>query len=148
MPQPLRAAAFDSPRLATHGILAWRSPTETLLLGDGPAAFIELAQRLASMTDGCMVDQSGGFCAIRVQGRKGGELLQRLGAETAIPGLGEARVGRLAEVTVLTAAVRSGELLLLIERVYAEHLQEWLRATVKDMGHCNDPSHLPDKRIS
>jgi hypothetical protein len=58
--------------------------------------------------------------------------LQRLGAATAIASLGEARSGRLAELHVLTACVQSGEFLLLVERVYANHLIEWIRATVAD----------------
>ena len=38
----------------------------------------------------------------------------------------------LAEVQVLTVCVRSGEFLLFIERVYADHLHEWMRTTAAD----------------
>jgi sarcosine oxidase gamma subunit len=79
-----------------------------------------------------MVDQTGGICVFRVQGERGRDLLQRLGATTAIPGLGEACGGRLAEVQVLAVCVQSGEFLLFIERVYADHLHEWMRTTAAD----------------
>jgi hypothetical protein len=59
--------------------------------------------------------------------------LLRLGAATAIPTLGEARSGRLAELQVLTACVNAGEYLLLVERVYAIHLLEWIGATAADL---------------
>jgi hypothetical protein len=59
--------------------------------------------------------------------------LLRLGAATAIPNLGEARSGRLAELQVLTACLVSGEVLLLVERVYANHLLEWIGATAADL---------------
>ncbi len=55
-----------------------------------------------------------------------------MGAATAIPAPGEARSGRVAEVPVLTACVESGEFLMLVERVYADHLLGWMRATVAD----------------
>ena len=82
--------------------------------------------------DGCMVDQTGGICVLRVQGVRAGDLLLRLGATTAVPDLGEARSGRLAELHVLTACVQAGEYLLLVERVYADHLIGWIRATAAD----------------
>ncbi|MGC2033499.1 MAG: hypothetical protein WA642_26015, partial [Steroidobacteraceae bacterium] len=74
------------------------------------------------------------ICVLRVQGPRAGELLQRLGAVTAIPGLGEARGSRLAEVHVLTACVQRAEYLLFVERVYAAHLIEWIRLTLADLA--------------
>jgi sarcosine oxidase gamma subunit len=135
LPQPSRATLAAA--AAGHDaqiVLAWRSPTETLLLCDGGAAFAELKARLAGAADGCMVDQTGGICVLRVQGRRCGDLLQRMGAATAIPGLGEARGGRLAELHVLTACVQTGEFLLFVERVYADHLVEWMRTTLADFS--------------
>lgn len=131
LPQPQRAtltAAGD----AAASVLAWRSPTETLVLCSGAAALAGLGQRLAGAADGCMVDQTGGIRVLRVLGPRAGELLQRLGAMTAIPSLGEARGGRLAEVHVLTVCVRTAEYLLFVERVYAPHLIEWIRLTLAD----------------
>jgi hypothetical protein len=80
-----------------------------------------------------MVNQTGGIGALRVRGKKAGDLLLRLGAATAIPNLGEARSGRLAELQVMTACLLPGEFLLLVERVYANHLLEWIGATAADL---------------
>jgi hypothetical protein len=79
-----------------------------------------------------MVDQTGGIRVLRLQGRRAGDLLLRLGAATAIPGLGEARSSRLAELHVLTVCVQAGQYLLLVDRVYAKHLLDWIGATVAD----------------
>jgi sarcosine oxidase gamma subunit len=134
LPQALRATARDSRPGAGGLILAWRSPTETLLLcGDHDRpAFAELQQRLAGAADGSMVDQTGGIRGYRLEGQRARDLLPRMGAITTIPGLGEARSGRLAELQVLAACVRAGEYLLWVETVYADHLTKWMRATVAD----------------
>jgi heterotetrameric sarcosine oxidase gamma subunit len=134
LPEPLHASRADSATSDTDIILAWRSPTETLIVGNHGAAFAELQRRLASAADGCMVDQTGGIRVLRLQGRRAGDLLLRLGAATAIPGLGEARSGRLAELHVLTACVQAGQYLLLVERVYARHLLDWIGATAADLA--------------
>jgi heterotetrameric sarcosine oxidase gamma subunit len=132
LPEPLQVSKADGATSDADIMLAWRSPTETLLLGKDGAAFAQLERRLASAQDGCMVDQTGGIRVLRLQGRRAGDLLLRLGAATAIPGLGEARSGRLAELHVLTACVRAGQYLLLVERVYAKHLLDWIGATAAD----------------
>jgi len=132
LPEPLRAFQIGSATQGSYVILAWRSPTETLLLSNDRAAFEGLERQLAAAADGCMVNQTGGVCVLRAQGDKAGHLLLRLGAAAAIAGLGEARSGRLAELQVLTACVQAGEILLLVERVYANHLIEWIRATAAD----------------
>jgi len=133
LPEPLRAFQVGNATQRANVILAWRSPTETLLLCNEKAAFDELERQLAAAPDGCMVNQTGGICVLRVQGEKTGDLLVRLGATTAIPNLGEARTGRLAELPVLTARVSPEECLLLVERVYANHLLEWMGATAADL---------------
>jgi sarcosine oxidase gamma subunit len=131
LPEACRATVAAAGRDAQI-VLAWRSPTETLLLCKDPAAFAGLEAGLAGVADGCMVNQTGGICVLRVLGPRRGDLLQRMGAPTAIPGLGLARGGRLAEVHVLTACIQEGEFLLFVERVYADHLVEWMRATAAD----------------
>ena len=133
LPEPLRAFQIGSATQGSYVILAWRSPTETLLLSNGRAAFEELERQLAAAPDGCMVNQTGGICVLRVRGEQAGNLLLRLGAATAIASLGEARSGRLAELQVLTARVSPEECLLLVERVYANHLFEWIAATAADL---------------
>ena len=133
LPEPLRAFQVGSATPRPYVVLAWRSPTETLLLTNDRAAFGELERQLAAEVDGCMVNQTGGICVLRVQGLKAGDLLLRLGSATAIPDLGEARSGRLAELHMLTACVLPKEYLLLVERVYANHLLEWINATAVDL---------------
>ncbi|HEV7612212.1 MAG TPA: hypothetical protein VGO37_10080 [Steroidobacteraceae bacterium] len=134
IPQPLHAAAFDTGGFHARGVLAWRGPTETLLLCTDRAMLADLERRLLSATDGCMVEQTGGVCVIRAQGRRARDFLQRMGATTAVPDLSEARAGRLAELHVLTVCVQAEEFLLIVERVYAEHLMGWMRSTAEDFN--------------
>jgi sarcosine oxidase gamma subunit len=132
LPEPLRAVEAGASASDAHFVLAWRSPTETLLLCERRAALAELEQRLAGRSDGCMVNQTGGVSVIRVGGRRARQLLLRLGAQTVIPRLGEALGGRCAEIPVLTLCIREGEFISLVERVYAAHWLEWVRVTVAD----------------
>jgi heterotetrameric sarcosine oxidase gamma subunit len=134
LPEPLRAFQVGSATQGSYVILAWRSPTESLLLTNNGAAFEELERQLAGAADGCMVNQTGGILVLRARGDKTGDLLLRLGSATAIAGVGEARSGRLADLHVLTVCVQPEEHLLLVERVYANHLFEWIAATAADMG--------------
>jgi sarcosine oxidase gamma subunit len=133
LPEPLRAFRVGNATQGAYVMLAWRSPTETLLLSNERAAFDEIEQQLAAAPDGCMVNQTGGISVLRVHGEKAGDLLLRLGAATSVPNVGEARSGRLAELPVLTACVWPKEYLLLVERVYAPHLLEWIGATAADL---------------
>jgi sarcosine oxidase gamma subunit len=142
LPQALRAdlSALDSSTRVpiTQGgdakfILAWRSPTETLLLSADRGAFAQLEESLASLPDGCMVDQTGGLCAVRVSGSRAGDMLLRLGSSASIPAVGEARSSRLADLQVLTLCVQPGTLILLVERVYLPHLVGWISATAADL---------------
>jgi heterotetrameric sarcosine oxidase gamma subunit len=115
-------------------LLAWRSPTETLVLcpAGSSAALAALAATVEGAVDACVVDQTGGIWILRLQGPRIGELLRRLGATTAVPSLGACRIGRLAEITVASLCVREGEVLLLVERSYADHLLGWIRETFAD----------------
>jgi hypothetical protein len=117
----------------SNGILAWRSPTETLLLAPGAAPFELLNWRLGQTNDACCVEQTGGFWILRVSGAHSADLLCRLGASTSVPRQGQALTGRLAEISVMSLCVRSDELLLVVDRNYADHLLGWIRATIADM---------------
>jgi sarcosine oxidase gamma subunit len=130
MPEPLGAARMEHE--GGHSILAWRSPSETLFLCSAAEAFSKLEHRLAEAADGCLVNQCGGIRVVRVSGAEARGLLLRLGAATALPHLGEARTGRLAELSVLTLSVAPDEYLLLVERVYMHHLLDWIQATAAD----------------
>jgi sarcosine oxidase gamma subunit len=131
--EPLHAIHVAPSTDSAHFILAWRSPSENLLLCSNQAAFSAIATKLAAAVDGCMVDQTGGIRVVRVAGSRARDLLLRLGAATALPDLGEARTGRLAELSVLTLCVRPSEYLLLVERVYEPHLFGWIHATAADV---------------
>jgi len=129
-------------------LLAWRSPTETLLLEpleptdgntlsdraatpvNGPAA---IAAACANATDGCLVDMTGGINAFVASGARVAELLSRLG-NAAVPAVGQSRVGRLADLTVCTFSIRKNETWLLVERVYAAHLRGWIEASFADLS--------------
>jgi sarcosine oxidase gamma subunit len=147
LPQPLRAdaATLGSTALGSTTlistiqggnskfILAWRSPTETLLLSEDRDAFAHLKESLASVPDGCMVDQTGGLCPVRVSGSRAGDMLLRLGSGASIPAAGEARSSRLADLQVMTLCVQPGTLILLVERVYLAHLLGWMSTTAADL---------------
>jgi hypothetical protein len=127
-----RALPGNKEAVLTAGgdILAWRSPTETLWLGTGNADFAGLAARTAGMSDGCVVDQTGGITGITAVGPGVADLMSRLGG--ASPALGESRICRLADLTVAASCVRPGEIWLLVERIHAPHLQGWIAATLRD----------------
>jgi sarcosine oxidase gamma subunit len=138
LPQPLRAvsepvaAEAEGAPAGAQLVLAWRTPTETLLVCSDRRVISGLERRLAGAADGCIVNQTGGIWAIRVQGPRARELLLRLGSAASIPALGEARSSRLADLHVTAICVREGEILLLLERVYAAHLLAWIHATAAD----------------
>jgi hypothetical protein len=114
-------------------ILAWRSPTETLLLSDETTLIEQLEGEAALHPDGCIVELTGGACVVRADGEAVPELFTRIGGQATWPGLGEARRSRLADVPVLALQVQLGEILLVLDRVYVEHLMSWIRATAADL---------------
>lgn len=113
-------------------ILAWRHPTQSLVLSNDAAVLSALQSALSNAVDGCCLNQSGGLWVLRVQGVRTPDLLLRLGNEASVTKPGEARVSRIAELPVLSLSVKPGETLLLIDRVYAEHLLNWIRVTLAD----------------
>jgi heterotetrameric sarcosine oxidase gamma subunit len=113
-------------------ILAWRSPTETLVLDTDAKRFSNLKVALAVARDGCIVDQSGGLWVLRASGGRVSDLLTRLGGSTSVPNIGAARRGRLADVSVLALCVEPDETLLVVDRVYSQHLLAWIRQTAAD----------------
>jgi len=112
--------------------LAWRSPTETLLLTPSAPRLAQLEEQLALARDGCLVNLTGGLKVLRVTGDRIADLLCRLGGTASVPAPGEARRSRLADVPVLALAVRAGETLLVVDRGYAAHLMAWIRETLLD----------------
>ncbi|MDE2305340.1 MAG: hypothetical protein KGL34_07260 [Gammaproteobacteria bacterium] len=115
-------------------ILAWRGPRETWILAasEGPLERLEAA--CAGKDDVCLVVQTDGILGIHASGTGTPELLRRLGSFGSVPHRGEARTGRFADVAVTVLGLDDREALLLVERVYAEHLLGWVRETLLDMN--------------
>ena len=132
LPRPRQVLAI-APGTAAEIMLAWRSPTEVLVLSAGAAPFEALAAALRAATHACFVDQTGGFWALRAAGPRAQDLLVRLGGAAAIPQPGEALIGRFADLSVVAVCLRAQQYLLLVERVYAEHLLAWTSATIGDL---------------
>ena len=132
LPEVLRASSKVGPQ-GESCLLAWRSPTETLLLSDDPGAFSDVARRLNSATDGCMVEQTGGLIVLAVQGDRAADLLRRLGSQASIPAVGEARTSRLAELPILSLSLPEGTVWLVAERVHLTHLSGWIEKTLADL---------------
>ena len=125
-------SAEGTPKSGSELVLAWRSPTETLLVTADAGCLAAVERFAAARSDGCLVDQTGGILTLVVAGTRAPDLLSRLGSIDAVPALGEARTSRLAELAVMSLCTRPGEILLLVERVYVRHLFGWIRETVAD----------------
>jgi sarcosine oxidase gamma subunit len=133
LPAPLRAARRVVGGSGAELILAWRSPTETLLITPDAAAFAAIASRMADHAAlGCLVEQTGGVCLWQASGARTRELLERVGSVASMPGLNEARTSRIAELAVLALCVHEDRVMLLVERVHGEHLIAWIRDTAAD----------------
>jgi sarcosine oxidase gamma subunit len=146
LPEPLRAhrrplrttvvsaetIAEGTAKAGSELVLAWRSPTETLLVTADAGWLAAIGGFAAARSDGCLVDQTGGILTLVVVGARAPDLLSRLGSTDAIPAFGEARTSRLAELSVMSLCARPGEIMLLVERVYVRHLVGWIRETVAD----------------
>ena len=144
LPEPLRAhrrlrALGGSGAAGSELVLAWRSPTETLLVTADAGWLAAVSAFAAGRSDGCLVDQTGGILSLVLTGARVPDLLLRLGSTDAIPALGEAHTSRLAELSVMSVCTRPGEILLLVERVYVRHLIGWIRETVADFRETGAP---------
>jgi len=137
LPEPLRAGRAG--RAGSELVLAWRSPTETLLVTADAGWLAAVSAFAAGRSDGCLIDQTGGILSLVLTGARVPDLLLRLGSTDAIPALGEARTSRLAELAVMSLCTRPGEILLLVERVYVRHLLGWIRETVADFKETGGP---------
>jgi hypothetical protein len=131
MPRPLQCAHY-APAAGTGVRLICCHSTETLALCESSATGAALQAYCDGRADGCLVELTGGLWAWTVAGGRGADLIARLGSVAAVPGPGEARTARLAEIAATVVRVAPEELLLLVDRVYAEHLQAWMRETLAD----------------
>jgi sarcosine oxidase gamma subunit len=135
LPQPLRAVCYPVAAVPSGLLLAWRSPTECWLLTSDATAFASILNYGARVAAaGCLVDQTGGFTVWRLAGTRVRAVLERVGSSASMPAPGEARSSRLAELPVTVLRVEEGGVLLLVERVYAEHWLGWMRETMADLA--------------
>jgi hypothetical protein len=137
---------------AARDILAWRSPTDTLLVcaggswdftaapvggwpygsADTSRTLEDIAAHTTGIIDGCLVDQTGGISVFVAEGPGTEALLSRLGG-LGVPVPGQSSVGRIADLTLCIFSIRAGETWMLVERVYADHLRGWIQATLADL---------------
>jgi len=134
LPDSLCALRSAEERTWEAIILAWRSPTETLMISAAPTLIETLQGAAATLPDGCIVDQRGGALVFRARGEAVAELFTRLGGQGAGPAIGESRRTRLADVAVLAAKVQPEETLLIVERCYAPHLIGAIRISAADLS--------------
>jgi hypothetical protein len=135
MPGPLQALRYaGNPGEAmpdTQILLASRSPNETLLLCNQAWVLAAFEDFAAGRSDGCVVNQTGAYRVWDIAGERAPEFWARLGS-ASLPALGEARVSRVAELTVMTSSVEAGSTLVLVDRLYSEHLAGWMTETLRD----------------
>jgi sarcosine oxidase gamma subunit len=132
LPGPLQAVRHQGAR--GQLVLAWRTPTETLVIAETPQVLEPLAHAVADAPGwGCLVTQTGGFRAWQVSGKRTGDLIVRVGSLASMPAMGEARTSRMAELPILSVRVSEDAVMLLVERVHEEHLLGWISETAADL---------------
>jgi sarcosine oxidase gamma subunit len=125
VPEPLRCVAVRPPTAAA-GLFAWRSPTETVWICDSPSRFEEIKSALEEADDGYLVDQTGGRRLLELRGPRSGELLSHVGSGFAEMAVGASKSGRMADIAVLACRPSVEEWLLVVDRLYLEHLLGFL----------------------
>lgn len=137
LPEPLRCAVVRPPAAAA-GIFAWRSPTETVWIGDSPPRFDELKSALKEADDGYLVDQTGGRRLVQLRGPRSGKLLAHVGSGFDEIAVGASKIGRMADIAVLVCRPSEEEWLLVVDRLYLEHLlgslPPWASRTTTAVG--------------
>jgi heterotetrameric sarcosine oxidase gamma subunit len=132
LPKVTQASITDASDQSA-ALLAWRSPTETLVITASAAGFDAISRLCAVTAGGCFVDQSHGHSVLSATGCYVPTLIARLGDANLMPSLGESKRGRLADLPVLALKVHASETLLLVDRAYQAHLVQWIRATALDL---------------
>jgi hypothetical protein len=138
LPPPQRASF--SPGATPLITLAWRAPSEVLALCDSALVLEQLSSAVADLTDGCLVDLTGGLCILQVAGERVHDLFALLGGQQVCPTLGEARGSRLADVPVFAIQAAPNEFLFAVDRLYGEHFMSFVRAHLSGLGSTDDPS--------
>jgi heterotetrameric sarcosine oxidase gamma subunit len=132
LPGALKATRVSTDGRQETSILAWLSPTETLLLSTNDVRFDQLAA-CTTVAGGYFVDQTDGFSVIKLTGKGAEDLLIRIGLSDSFPDLGEAKRSRMADISVLALRVCREETLLVVNRTYTEHLMNWIRVSALDV---------------
>lgn len=114
-----------------RSLLAWRSPTESLLLCSDAE---HMRQLTTPSADGCCVEQTGGRGIVRIEGTAGADVMARLGGVALNPPIRAAHGGRLADVSALSLRLTEDCLLVAVDRFYLEHLLRSIEMTVRDLG--------------
>ena len=89
LPGALKATRVSTDGRQETSILAWLSPTETLLLSTSDVRFDQLAA-CTTVAGGYFVDQTDGFSVIKLTGKGAEDLLICIGLSDSLPDLGEA----------------------------------------------------------
>jgi len=121
IPEPLRCAVVR-PAAGAADIFAWRSPTETVWICDSPPRFDATKSALKQADDGYLVDQTSGRRLVQLRGTRSEKLLAHLGSGFAELGVGASKIGRMADIAVLVCKPCEEETLLVVDRLYLEHL--------------------------
>lgn len=137
---------IDSNSIAITGrpttLLVWRRPGECLLISPESGIFDELVTASGGLSDGRAIDLTDGTCVLRIGGRRSAELLSRISCHGSIPPAGSARATLVAELPVVLISALSDDILLLIDRLYVEHLMRWIRVSIADFEmHGHSPSN-------
>ena len=114
-------------------LIAWRSPSESLLLSEDPQLIQALSRAVAGLKDGCVIELTGGACVLRAAGTGTAELLARIGGHGSMPPLHGSCATRLADLPVMVIRLDGPDLLLVVDRAYLDHLMEWMRVSIRDL---------------
>ena len=135
MPGPLQALRYAADAGGampqSQILLASRSPNETWLLCNQAWVLAALEDFAAGRSEGCVVNQTGAYRIWEIAGDRAPDFMARLGS-APLPTVGEASMSRVAELTVMTVCVEAGRTLVLVDRLYAEHLACWMAQTLTD----------------
>lgn len=114
-------------------LLAWRRPGECLLISPDCGIVDELVAASGGFSDGRAINLTHGTCVLRIGGCRSAELFSRVGCHGSMPPPESARATRVAELHVMLIRALSDDILLLIDRLYVEHLMRWIRASIADL---------------
>jgi hypothetical protein len=129
LPETLQAQSILLPETGHRAVLAWRRPSETLLLAETHEIVDRFAE-IAATDDGYVLDLTGGFTLFSCEGALTAQMCARLGGPDNFPQPGEAKPGRLAEVPALALSLQDEQCQILVERHFGPHMDAWIRHAI------------------